>query len=161
MLKFAGTAAFIGGLLVVAVTGVAAAGDRHAGYYYPTPQSREVFTARAKTLPGSDRRRRIAFVTGLTGRMLKNPYPPGIAIFAKGEDAEKLIIVSVRAGVYDTLYRMRGLLATLTAVARTTKLFRDAAVEDYFTFLDLCRMLGFRLLTVSDGKDFAHQIVIE
>ena len=49
----------------------------------------------------------------------------------------------------------------LTAVARTTPLFKEERVEDYFTYLDLCKMLGFELLTVTDGKDFAHQIRIE
>jgi len=93
--------------------------------------------------------------------MLRNPYPPEFAIFAKGEEGEKMIIVSMKADVFDTLYRMRGLLATLTAVARTTNMFQENAVEDYFTFFDLAKMLGFELITVSDGRAFAHQIVIE
>ncbi len=137
------------------------AGDRHANYYYPPPQSSEVYKARAKTLPESSRRSRIAFVTGLTNRMLQNPYPPQFAIFAKGEGAEKLIIVSVTEDAYNTLFRMRALLATLTAVARTTPLFKQGEVQDFFTFFDLTKMLGFVMITVTDGKDFAHRIVIE
>jgi hypothetical protein len=56
---------------------------------------------------------------------------------------------------------MRALLATLTAVARTTPLFKQDDVQDYFTFFDLTKMLGFVMITVSDGRDFAHRIVIE
>lgn len=139
----------------------ALAGDRHAEYYYPTPQTEETYKARAKTLDESGRRSRIAFVTGLTNRMLQNPYPPEFAIFAKGSEAEKLIIVSVKENAYDTLFRMRGLLATLTAVARVTPLFEQGAVQDYFTFFDLCKMLGFQRITVSDGRSFAHRIILE
>ncbi len=138
-----------------------AAGDRHAEYYYPTPETEETYKARAQTLEESSRRSRIAFVTGLTNRMLKNAYAPEFAIFAKGEQAEKLIIISVKADTYNTIYRMRALLATLTAVARVTPLFKEGAVQDFFTFFDLCKMLGFQRITVSDGRDFAHRIIIE
>lgn len=143
------------------VPSAANAGDRHAEYYYPTPQSEETYKARARTLEGSSRRSRIAFVTGLTNRMLQNPYPPEFAIFAKGAEAEKLIIVAVKGEAYDTLFRMRGLLATLTAVARVTPLFEQGAVQDFFTFFDLCKMLGFKRITVSDGRSFAHRINID
>ncbi|NKB57139.1 MAG: molybdopterin-guanine dinucleotide biosynthesis protein A [Alphaproteobacteria bacterium] len=148
-------------LLWLIVPSIGNAADRHANYYYPPPQTSETYKARAQTLPETGRRSRIAFVTGLTNRMLQNPYPPEFAIFAKGTDAEKLIIVSVKADTYDTIYRMRGLLATLTAVARVTPLFKQGAVEDFFTFFDLCKMLGFERITVSDGRDFAHRINIE
>lgn len=154
------------GILVAALCLVSAASsgfaaDRHANYYYPTPQTSETYTARAQTLPESGRRSRIAFVTGLTNKMLQNPYPPEFVMFAKGAEAEKLIIVSVKADTYNTLYRMRALLATLTAVARVTQLFKQGAVQDYFTFFDLCKLLGFERITVTDGQDFAHRIDIK
>lgn len=148
--------------LLLAAAPAALADDRHADYYYPTPQSKEVYVARASTLPEASRRSRIAFVTHVMNEMIrKNPYPPQYAIFAKGAEAEKMIIVALAGDSYNTLYRMRALLAMLTAVARTTPLFKEEQVEDYFTYLDLCKMLGFKLLTVSDGKEFAHQIRIE
>lgn len=145
------------------VAGSAAFGaDRHANYYYPKPAAIETYKARAERLPEASRRSRIAFVTHVMNEMIrKNPYPPPYAIFAKGAEAEKLIIVGLTGDSYDSLYRMRALLAVLTAVARATPLFKEERVEDYFTFLDLCKMLGFQLLTVSDGKKFAHQIKIE
>jgi len=72
-----------------------------------------------------------------------------------------MIIVGLYGDSFNTRYRMRALLAMLTAVARVTPLFKEERVEDYFTFLDLCKMLGFKQLTVSDGRKFAHQIKIE
>lgn len=148
--------------LLLAVAPAAHADDRHADYYYPKPESKETYVARASTLPEASRRSRIAFVTHVMNEMIrKNPYPPQYAIFAKGAEAEKMIIVAITGESYNTLYRMRALLAMLTAVARTTPLFKEERVEDYFTYLDLCKMLGFQLLTVTDGKDFAHQIRIE
>ena len=152
----------VAAVLLVAVASPARADDRHADYYYPTPQSSEVYEARAEVLPEASRRSRIAFVTHVMNEMIrKNPYPPQYAIFAKGGEAEKMIIVGLAGDSYDTLYRMRALLAMLTAVARTTPLFKEERVEDYYTYLDLCKMLGFKLLTVSDGKKFAHQIRID
>lgn len=148
--------------VAVAAPSAVSADDRHAGYYYPEPESKEVYVARASILPEASRRSRIAFVTHVMNEMIrKNPYPPQYAIFSKGAEAEKMIIVGVSGESYNTLYRMRALLAMLTAVARTTPLFKEERVEDYFTYLDLCKMLGFKLLTVTDGKSFAHQIRIE
>lgn len=132
----------------------------HAGYYYPFPATSELFRARAPLLPGSDRGRRVAFVTALTAQALRQPYPPGYAVFAKGEHAEKLIVVALGPGQFDTLFRMRGLLAILTAQARTTRLFIDLGVEEVFTFFDLAAMIGFAQITVSDGRDWAHRVVL-
>lgn len=135
--------------------------DRHVGYYYPPPQSLETYPARSQTLPDSDRVRRIGFVIELTQQMLNNPYAPEFAVFAKGTEAEKLLIVALKDDVLDTIYRARALLAMLTSVARATPLFRDAGVADYFTFFDLLKILGFTQLTISDGDNFAHQVTIE
>lgn len=147
--------------LVVTTSAAAAIDDRHAGYYYPEPQTVEVYTARAQTLIDSNRTRRIGFTVELTQQMLKNPYFPEFTVFAKGTEAEKLIIVAMQDGVIDTLFRARALLAMLTAVARATPLFRDFGVADSFTFFDLLKILGFEQLTISDGDTFAHQVEIE
>lgn len=152
-------AAMLAGLWLLAAP--AGAADRHAGYYYPTPTSTETYVARAQPLADSDRRRRILFTTEVTAQMLARPYPPPYAIFAKGAEAEKLIITAVHADWFGTLYRMRGLLAQMTAVARTTPMFRSYEVDDLFTFLDLLKLLGFRRLTVTDGDSYAHQFIIE
>lgn len=153
--------------LMLAVMPAAAqddAGDdvsRHSGYYFPEPQSEETYIARAVTLPDSSRSRRLGFVTLLTQQQLTAPYPPSIAMFAKGDEAEKLIIVGLRDGPMDTIYRARGVLAMLTASARTSELFRQYQVQDIFTFFDLLKLLGFERLTISNGVDFAHVIYIE
>ena len=148
-------------LVVLCAFGAAQAEERHAGYYYPPPKTQETYVARAKTLEDSDRKRRLGFVTALTAQMLANPYPPPFAIFAKGDDAEKLIIVGLYENSYNTIYRMRGLLAMLTATSRMTPFFNEMGVEDYFTFFDLAKLLGFTQITVSDGRDFAHRIDIK
>jgi hypothetical protein len=135
--------------------------DRHAGYYYPAPQSTETYTARVVTLPDSDRVRRLGFVTGLTQQLLTLPYQPDYAVYAKGADAEKMIIIALQDDRYDTLYRMRALLAMLTAQSRLSKFFQENTLAEHATFFDLLKMLGFEQLTVSDGDEFAHQITIE
>lgn len=151
------------GLLGGALTGPRSseAADRHVGYYYPPPQTTEAYTARAETLPDSNRTRRIGFVVELTKRMVDNPYPPEFVIFAKGAEAEKLIIVALKDDTIDTIYRARALLAMLTSVARATPLFSDFGGADVFTFFDLLKILGFTQLTISDGEQFAHQVTID
>jgi hypothetical protein len=131
------------------------------GYYYPELTSREVYTSRASPLPDVTRATRLAFVTNLTQQQLSKPYAPPFAIFAKGNEAEKLVIVSLGDNGFRTIYQARALLAQLTAVARTTQLVREMKVDDIFTFFDLARLLGFTELTISDGETFAHQIKLE
>ncbi|MEM7253877.1 MAG: molybdopterin-guanine dinucleotide biosynthesis protein A [Pseudomonadota bacterium] len=154
-------------IVVVGLIGLGAwvgplfAADRHVGYYYPPPLSSERYEGRVQTIPETNRRRRIGFITQLMNQMMESPYPPEFAMFAKGADAEKLIITSLRAGSLDTIYRMRGLLAILTARARVTPIFRQYELEDVLTYLDLLKMLGFTQLTVTDGDRFAHQFHID
>lgn len=155
----------MGVLAAVVWAGLAAPGlaqnDRHAGYYYPEPQTHEVYQARAQTLPEASRSLRISFVTGVTNQLLARPYPPTAAIFAKGAEAEKLIIVALDDGRIDTIYRARAIFANLTAIARVTPIFQEFGVEEFFTFFDLAKMLGFVQITISDGRDFAHQVILE
>jgi hypothetical protein len=155
--------AVAGAALIMMLTGPAeaVAGDRHAEYYYPSPVTQETYSSRAATLDTASRELRLGFVTALTERDLGRSYPPRHAIFAKGEDAEKLIIVSMTAEGFHTLYQARGLLAQLTAEARGTQLFRELAVDNIFTYFDLLKMLGFVQLTISDGETFSHQVIIE
>ena len=64
-------------------------------------------------------------------------------------------------GRIDTLYRARAIFANMTAVARVMPLFRELGVEDWFTFFDLAKLLGFERITITDGRDFAHQVTID
>jgi len=135
--------------------------ERHEGYYYPPITSRETYGPRSKRQPEATRTTRIAFATEISNKMISANYPPLYAIFAKGEDAEKLIIVAITDDYFGTLYRGRGLLAMLTAQARTTPIFTKFGVEDFFTFFDLAHMLGYKQITISDGKSYAHQITLK
>jgi hypothetical protein len=135
--------------------------DRHEGYYYPAPQTTETYTARVVTLEESNRERRIGFVTGMTQQLLGGRYAPSFAVFAKGDEAEKMIIVGLRDGELDTIYRMRALLANLTAISRLTPFFRENTLPEYATFFDLLKLLGFTQLTITDGVNLTHQVIID
>lgn len=148
-------------LAAVMVAADVAAADRHEGYYYPTVTSRETYVARAITLPDSDRARRIGFIVGLTRQQLAQDYPPEVAIFTKGTEAEKMIIVALNRDAISSLFQARAMLAQMTAVARSTEVFIQNRVEDTYTFLDLLKLLGYELLTVTDGHSYAHQYTIE
>ena len=150
-------AAFGAALFVAPVS----AQDRHAGYYYPEAHSSEVYYPRATALPEANRDRRLGFVVGVTQSQMREPYPMTHVIFAKGAEAEKLIIVALQDGYFDTIYRARAFLAALTASARSTPIFADLKAETSYTFFDLAVLLGFEQITISDGKTFSHQITFE
>ena len=135
--------------------------DQHAGYYYPKPQSLEHWVSSAPVLPDSDKVRRQAFVIGLTKQLLGGQYAPAYAIFAKGNQSDKLIIVGLSDGQLDTVYRARALLATLTSVARATNFFQQTTHPEEATFFDLMKLLGFKRVTLTDGKAFSHQIIVD
>jgi len=135
--------------------------DHHDGYYYAKPGSIEHYPARVYTLPDSDRVRRQAFVIGLTKQLVGGQYAPSYAVFAKGNGSDKLIIVALADGQLNTIYRARALLATFTSVARSTPFFQQNTQPDEATFLDLLKLLGFKQVTISDGRDFTHQIIID
>ena len=164
------------GLMWAGLGAAMAAGDRHAGYYYPEPTTREVYGARTDTLPEADRRMRIGFVTGIANHIANQPYPPQAAMFAKGSEARKLIIVALVDGRIDTIYRARAVLANMTAAARMLPAFQDPAFQDpafqdrdaqtngvqtNLTFFDLAKMLGFKKITITNGRDFAYQVILE
>jgi|SRR5690349_8356895 hypothetical protein len=133
----------------------------HEGYYYPKPKTIEHFVSNAITLPDSDKIRRQGFVIGMTKQLLDGKYAPGFAIFAKGGQSEKLIIVGMIDGQLNTVYRARALLAELTAVARSTPFFQQNTQPEEATFFDFMKLLGFHQITISDGRDFAHQVIVD
>jgi hypothetical protein len=145
-------------LLAAACAQPARAEDRHEGYYYPEVSSSEVYEARIPTAPDSDRRRRLGFVAGLTKQISELPYPPQYAIFAKGDEAEKLIVIGYGGGQLATVYRARALFATLSSLVRLGPLFQGTPIDDQATFFDFAKLLGFEQITVSDGDTYAHRI---
>lgn len=137
------------------------AADRHAGYYYPESVTEEHYASHAQKIPAATRESRLAFVSGVAKSASERPYPPQRAMFAKGGEAEKLIIVSLYDDHMTTLAQARAILALMTGVARTTRILRDLQVESIFNFLDFCKMLGFTQLTISDGRTYAHRFILE
>ena len=154
----------IGRLVLFAVLGLlplaAQASDLHAGYYYPTPQTQEVYVSEIDMAPDATEASRAAFVVGLAAQQLDQKHDAGYHLFVKGDQLEKLIIVGTTAGRYDTLYRLRALLASLTSRARATPLFAQVDRPQDLNFLDFCKLMGFTQITISDGDKIAHQIKV-
>lgn len=140
--------------------GKAYAFDAHAGYYYPEPQTRETYVSKLEPAPDTSKRSRAAFVIGLAAQQEEKGVRPGYHLFAKGGDLEKLIIVATGDGQYDTLFRLRALLASLTSKSRATDLFARTNQPQELNFFDFCKLIGFTQVTVSNGKDVAHQVKI-
>jgi hypothetical protein len=139
---------------------VFAAESRHEGYYYPKVTSSEVYTAKTRVWPKSDRAARLAFVAQDAEQKSALGYAPRYAMFAKGDNAEKLIVVGFDDASLATIYRVHALMAELTGLARVSPVLKDADLEDMMNFYDLAQLLGFTSITVSDGRKFSHRITI-
>ncbi len=138
-----------------------AAESRHEGYYYPKITSREAYKARTGVLPKMTRRDRLLFISATTQQQGSSGYAPRYVMFAKGDDAEKLIIVALDDVTLGTIFRARALLAALSSLARLTPLLREADLEDTLTFYDLVHLMGFTQITVSDGRSHSHRVMLE
>lgn len=135
--------------------------SRHEGYYYPPLTGSEVYPARADTMPDTSKSRRLGFIVGATKGQMARGYPPAYAMYAKGAEAEKMIIVSLYEDFIVNIFQARALLAQMTAISRDLPLFVENRVEDYYTFLDLLKLLGFTELTITNGSTFSYQYEIE
>lgn len=143
--------------LVMSTCG-AHAGDSHAGYYYPAPETSEVYVSALSVLPTVNKRSRVGFMVGLNRQQLNRAYAPQYHIFAKGFHADKMILVATGGSRYDTIFRLRALLAALTSQARTSPMFEQSKQPENLNFFDLARLAGFSQITISDGDKFAHRI---
>lgn len=132
--------------------------SKHEGYYYPAVTSQEAFARRIVTGAKATRQTRVAFITALTKAQLAAPDTPAYVVFAKGEEAEKLIIVGLDDQMFKTLYRARAVLARLTSNARGTAFFVENDLQSFATFFDLLVILGFESVTISDGDSWAHRV---
>lgn len=141
---------------------VGAQGDvRPASYYHPPVVDSETYKSPARVLDEASRPSRLKFIAAIEGRLLAAPYPPHIVLFTNGLDAEHLIVMANSDGRLDTKYRVRAMFATLTTIFRQTPLFREFGVETEFTFFDLAKLSGFQTVTVSNGRGYTYQVVVE
>ena len=134
--------------------------DHHVGYYYPKPITTEVWPARTDTMRDADKLKRVGLALAIERGLLQAPYPPPYVVFAKGDDGDKLIVVALNDQVMSTTYRIRAILAMLTAQSRLTPVFQQNTMAEDATFLDLLKLFGFKQITLTDGARIAHQITI-
>lgn len=145
-------------LLLAAALALPAAADDEAGYYYPPVGSSEVFDRTLADAPPADRSVRVAFVTGLTRQQLDKGYAPRFVLFAKGAESEELIAVALDDEVFATLYRARAVMAQMSAPTRVTQFFVENDLSERATFYDMLKIMGFRSLTLSDGRSWSHKV---
>jgi hypothetical protein len=146
-------------VLAIGVAGAAVAQEDN--YYYPSISSSEVFTRELGTAPPASRSVRVNFATQITKAQLAAPDSPRFVIFAKGDEAQHMIIIALDDQVFRTLFRARAVLAQLTSNARATDFFIERGIEFHATWFDLVRLLGFEDLVISDGATWSHRVVFE
>src|SRR5215469_16427556 len=122
----------------------AATQGHHEGYYYPKITSRETYHAQTRPLQQMDRGQRLLFVSAVTKEQTETGYAPRYVMFAKGDDAERLILVGLDDMTLGTIYRARAVMAALSSLARLAPMLKDADLDDQLNFYDLARLMGFR-----------------
>ncbi len=143
------------------LTAVAANADNREGYYYPPVTSSETFSRTLGPVPPAERPVRAAFITTVTKALLAAPESPRYVIFAKGQEADHMIIVALDDQIFRTPYRARAVLAQLTANTRGTEFFKKSNLRYYATWFDLAKLLGFQDIVIWDGATWSHKVVLE
>lgn len=143
---------------IIAFAGMAAASDRHVGYYYPQVTSQETFERVIAETPPAVKEVRVDFVTMLTASQLAAPESPRFVFSTKGVESEHLILVALDDQVFKTLYRARAVLAQMTSNVRAGDFFKDQDLQFVATFFDMLQMLEFDSLVITDGATWSHQI---
>jgi hypothetical protein len=153
-------AAIIAVSLGAASLGGAAWAAGKDSYYYPPVDSEEVFAREIAVAPLADRTVRVGLTTLTTKAQLAAPESPRFVIFAKGDEAQHMIIIALDDQIFKTIYRARAVLAQLTSNVRGADFFANN-IQDYATWFDLARMLGFKDLVISDGATWSHRVIFE
>jgi hypothetical protein len=152
-------------LLLSAVIAASLAGAALAegadSYYYPPISSDEIFSRDLGAAPPAGRAVRVGFTTQITKAQLAAPDSPRFVIFAKGDEAQHMIVIALDDQVFKTIYRARAVLAQLTSNARGTDFFIENGIEFHATWFDLSKLLGFEDLVISDGATWSHRVVFE
>jgi hypothetical protein len=152
-------------LLLSAVIAASLAGAALAegadSYYYPPISSDEIFSRDLGAAPPAGRAVRVGFTTQITKAQLAAPDSPRFVIFAKGDEAQHMIVIALDDQVFKTIYRARAVLAQLTSNARGTDFFIENGIEFHATWFDLSKLLGFEDLVISDGANWSHRVVFE
>ncbi len=153
-------AAIIAVSLAVASFGGAAWAAGRDSYYYPPVNSEEVFARDLALAPIPRRAVRVGLITRITRTQLAAPESPRFVIFAKGDEAKHMIIIALDDQVFKTVYRARAVLTQLTSNVRSADFF-TSNIEDYATWFDLAKLLGFDDLVISDGATWSHRVIFE
>ncbi len=153
-------AAIIAVSLGAAILGGAAWAAGKDSYYYPPVDSEEVFARDLAVAPPAGRAVRVGFTTQITKAQLAAPESPRFVIFAKGDEAQHMIIIALDDQVFKTIYRARAVLAQLTSNVRGADLFVNN-IQDHATWFDLAKMLGFEDMVISDGATWSHRVIFE
>ena len=130
-------------------------------YYYPPISSDEIFSRDLGAAPPAGRAVRVGFTTQITKAQLAAPDSPRFVIFAKGDEAQHMIVIALDDQVFKTIYRARAVLAQLTSNARGTDFFIENGIEFHASWFDLSKLLGFEDLVISDGATWSHRVVFE
>ena len=145
-------------VMLIFVAGIAAARDRYEGYYYPKVVSSEVFDRVLQVTPPANRDIRVEFATMLTISQREVPYTPRYTAFAKGDDADTLIVMALDDEIFATLFRARAVMARVTSSIRATEFFMAQGLQFEGTFYDMLQILQFNRLILSDGDSWSHEV---
>ncbi len=136
--------------------------DRDSGVFTPLVGRDETFEPSVEPLEGMGPEERLAFASQINELLFNRPGEFSFVAFATGRESERLVISAIRDDYVGTEFQARSFLEGLGLLtASLPALVRPGVGAPPRRLPDQARLLGFVMVTVSDGGDFAIEIELE
>ena len=139
-----------------------AEGKELAGYqFYPTPKGIENYKSRRRVLSNTQNKTRIVFVNNILRSFFQRGAQERVLVFAKGKNAENMIIMDSVDGNLSTIFKVRAFIEVLPVLLRNTPIYRKFKNNEIPPFLDLAKMNGFKTVTFTDGDKYSYKFILK
>jgi hypothetical protein len=129
--------------------------------FYPTPKVIENYKSRRRVLTGTQNKTRIAFANNILRAFIHRDVKERVFVFAKGKNAENMIIMDSVNGNLNTIFKVRAFIEVLPVLLRNTPIYRKFKNSEIPPFLDLAKMNGFKTVIFTDGDKYSFRFILK
>ena len=129
--------------------------------FYPTPKVIENYKSRRRVLTSTQNKTRIAFVNNILRAFIHRDAKERVFVFAKGKNAENMIIMDSVNGNLNTIFKVRAFIEVLPVLLRNSPIYRKFKNSEIPPFLDLAKMNGFKTITFTDGDKYSFRFILK
>ena len=129
--------------------------------FYPTPKVIENYKSRRRVLTSTQNKTRIAFVNNILRAFIHRDAKERVFVFAKGKNAENMIIMDSVNGNLNTIFKVRAFIEVLPVLLRNSPIYRKFKNSEIPPFLDLAKMNGFKTVIFTDGDKYSFRFILK